>query len=100
MQTITIVTEKASEKELAAILPPSGIKSVTVTADRSGHRNTVAAQNFRGFCNPSRFSPNYRIELVVEDETVETVFDAIAFAYSTGFFNDAEAWVNAPAVAA
>jgi nitrogen regulatory protein PII len=37
--------------------------------------------------------------MVVEDNAVETVFDAISFAYGVGLLGDAEMWVNAPALA-
>jgi hypothetical protein len=37
--------------------------------------------------------------MVVEDNAVETVFDAISFAYGVGLLGDAEMWVKTPALA-
>ena len=94
MTTITIITEQVSDKALAAILPITGVSSVTVTEDRSGGWDNAAADNFHGFRNLKRFSPNYRIDVVLDDATVDTLFDSITIAYEAGFFADAEAWVN------
>ncbi len=94
MTTITIITEQVSDKALAAILPITGVSSVTVTEDRSGAGDGAAAENFRGFRNLKRFSPNYRIDVVLDEATVDILFDSITIAYEAGFFADAEAWVN------
>ena len=94
MKTITIITEQVSDKSLAAVLPTTGVSSVTVTEDRSAGWNAAAAENFHGFRNPRRFSPNYRIDVVLDDATVDVLFDSITVAYEAGFFGDSEAWVN------
>lgn len=102
MKTITIITEQVSDKALAAVLPTSGIASVTVTEDRSagwdGH-DADAVENFHGFRNLTRFNPNYQIDVVLDDEAVDVVFDSITIAYEAGFFADAEAWVNTTGLA-
>jgi hypothetical protein len=36
---------------------------------------------------------------MVDEAAVETVFDAVSFAYGAGLFSDAEMWVNEPLVA-
>lgn len=94
MKQITIITEQISDESLAAVLPPAGVASVAVHRGRSVHVEEAAVENYRSFRNPDRFRPHFRVELVVDDETVDTVFDAIAFAYGAGFFGDGEAWVN------
>lgn len=94
MKTITIITEEISDKAMAAVLHSSGVASVTVTEDRAAGRDAVATEKFHGFRNLKRFSPNYRIEVVLDDETVDALFDSITVAYEAGFFSDAEAWVN------
>lgn len=95
MKTITIITEQMSDKTLAAVLPSTGIASVSVTEDRSTGRGAIAAENFHGLRNPHRFSPKYRIDVVLDDAAVDILFDSITVAYEAGFFGDAEAWVNA-----
>ncbi|HPX35914.1 MAG TPA: P-II family nitrogen regulator [Mycobacterium sp.] len=100
MKTITIITEQMSDKSLTAILPGTGIASVTVTEGPAAGRDSVSTEEFRGFCNPRRFSPNYRIDVVLDDAAVGTLFDSIEYAYTGGFFGDAEAWVNTAALAA
>ncbi|MGI9125335.1 MAG: hypothetical protein ACR2JM_11380 [Mycobacterium sp.] len=99
MKTITILAEQVSEKSLSAALPNRGVASVTISRDLlfGGEPSEMAA--YRGFVKPLRFTPNYRIDLVVEDAAVEAVFDGVDFAYGAGLFSDAEMWVNAPALA-
>lgn len=98
MKNITIITEQISEKALAAALPTEGIASVTVSFQGAARRD-LAGADYRAFCNPNRFSPIHRVDLVVEDDAVEPVFDGISFAYGAGLFSNAEAWVNAPELA-
>ena len=95
MKNITIITEQISEKALAAALPADGIASVTISSDGSARRDLTAADH-HVFGNPNRFNPAYRVELFVEDDAVDTVFDGISFAYGAGLFSNAQAWVNVP----
>lgn len=99
MKTITIIAEQVSDATLTAALPRVGICSVTVGPARASDRHAIAIEDFRGFRNPRRFNPAYRIDVVVEDSAVDSVFEGIAFAYGAGCFSDAEAWVNRPALA-
>lgn len=98
MRTITIITERVSDRTLDAAVPPTGVVSVSITANRAGVEDAVAA-TYRGLRNDYRFKANYRIEVVVEDHAVEAVFAAISFAHGIGLLSDAEMWVNAPALA-
>lgn len=98
MKTIAIIVEQLSERALAAVLPTTGVASVSIHTDLSRPGEDVV-QNFHGFRNPARFRPGVGIELVVDDYVVDTVFDGLSFAYGAGLFGDAEAWVSAPAQA-
>ena len=98
MKTITIITEQVTDRVLTAAMPPKGVASVRISANRNGV-DDVDAATYRSFRNPDRFKANYRIEMVVEDNAVETVFDAISFAYGVGLLGDTELWVKAPALA-
>ena len=97
MRTITIITEQVSDRTLRAAVPPRGVASVRISANNSGIADIDAA-TYRSFRNPDRFKANYRIEMVVEDNAVDTVFDAVSFAYGVGLLGDSEMWVNAPAL--
>ena len=97
MRTITIITEQVSDRTLKAAVPPRGVASVRISANNSGVTDIDAA-TYRSFRNPDRFKANYRIEMVVEDNAVDTVFDAVSFAYGVGLLGDSEMWVNAPAL--
>jgi nitrogen regulatory protein PII len=95
VKTITIIAERVTDQSLSAVVPANGVASVSVSRNRPD-RGEASAILSRSFRNPSRFNPAVRIELVVDDNTVDTVFDAVSFAYGAGLFSDAEMWVQAP----
>ena len=99
MKTITIVAERVTDQALSAVVPTGGVTSVRVGPNRSVDRAEAAVQGYRSFRNPTRFTPAVRIELLVDDVTVDTVFDSVSFAYAAGVFSDAEMWIEAPALA-
>lgn len=100
MKTITIIAEQVTDTYLTAALPATGIASLTVRASRPVDAGDRTAASYRGFRNATRFAPNYRVELVVDDDAVDTVFDGISVAYGAGLFSDAEMWVSSSAPAA
>ena len=64
MKTITIITEQVTDRVLTAAVPPRGVASVSISANRSGVEDIDAA-TYRSFRNPDRFKANYRIEMVL-----------------------------------
>lgn len=96
MKTLTIIAAHISDEALAAALPARGVGSITVTG-MDYRRESV--EDHRGFHAPGRFAPSYRVEVIVDDDAVDAVFDGISFAYGAGLFSDAEVWVNAPGLA-
>ncbi len=99
MKTITIVAERVTDQAMTAIIPTSGVASVMVSPHRAGVGHTGESLEYQSFRSPSRFTPAVRIEVSVEDDVVDTVFDGVSFAYAAGIFSDAEMWVEAPALA-
>jgi nitrogen regulatory protein PII len=96
MKIVTIIAEQMTDRMLVAATPNRGVVSVKVSEVHSGLRDAAEIRTFR---NPNRFNPHYRIDMVVEDDAVETVFDCVSVAYESGFFSDAEAWVEPATVA-
>jgi hypothetical protein len=104
MKTITIVAERVTDQALAAAIPARGVAWIKVRANRSdvvsgGTGGDATMPGYQSFRNPSRFNPAVRVDLLVDDDAVETVFDGVSFAYAAGIFSDAEMWVEAPALA-
>lgn len=97
MKSITIVAEQASDRALATALPTAGVVSVVVHQTQGAAADNSLMASYRALRNPRRFRPNYRIDVVVEDGAVESVFDSVTIAYGAGLFSDAEMWVNAGA---
>ncbi|MFM9033291.1 MAG: hypothetical protein ACKOQ4_03250 [Mycobacterium sp.] len=102
MKSITVIAEQLSGRALAAALPAAGVASAVVSRNPDSARGYAAMVNYQALRDPRRFSPNFRIDLLVEDAAVESVFDGFAVAYGAGLFSDAEMWVNeaAPEAAA
>lgn len=100
MKSVTIIAEQISDRALAAALPTRGIASVVVTRNPGPRRGDAGIQNYQALRNPRRFNANYRIDLLVEEAALESVFDGVSFAYGAGLFSDAEMWVNRDALAA
>ena len=94
MKNIIIITEQLSDPSLKAALPAVGITSTVISHDRAHQSIGSGMENYRALHNPQRFRPNYRIELVVDEAAVDSVFDSVAIAYGAGVFSDAEMWVE------
>ncbi len=99
MKSITIIAEQISDRALTAALPATGIASVAIKQNPGLGTGNSAVESYRALGNPRRFRANYRIELIVAEDAVESVFDGIAVAYGAGLFSDAEMWVDGGALA-
>lgn len=99
MKTITILTEHTTDRGLAAAIPTAGVASVSISRSGLQSATLAAAAGYRSF-RSARFSPQCRIDLVVDDAAVDSVIDCVSFAYGAGFFGDAEVWIDASAMAA
>lgn len=99
MKTVIILAERVTASSLSAVVPARGVRSVRFEHNLSDSWSEFATQGYRSYRSPLRFNPAVRIELLVEDEAVETVFDAVSFAYGAGFFSDAEMWIESPELA-
>lgn len=99
MKSIVIIAEQLSDTSLSAALPANGVAVISISQDTGGIAVADEAQSYRAFRSTTRFTPRYRVELAVEDDAVESVFDGIDVAYGAGLFSDAEVWSSAPALA-
>ena len=100
MKNITIITEQVSDRALTAALPGRGIASVAVSRGPGLPPEDSAVESHQALRNPRRFRPNFRIDLIVEESAVESVFDGLSVAYGAGLFGDAEMWVSRSVVSA
>lgn len=95
MKTITIVTESITDRELTAAVPSTGVTWVDIT--RIGPVAVPTTAESRVSFRSARFHPEFRIDMVVDDDAVDAVIDSVSFAYGAGFFGDAEVWIGAAA---
>ncbi len=89
MKIITMIAEQVSPEALNAALPADGIIAVTVTETRSFSRTAASVGSYRGAKVAEHFTPDFRIELEVEDTAVGAALEGIAFARSAGLLGDA-----------
>lgn len=99
MKSVVIIAEQLSGQSLSAAIPANGIAVISINEGTGGVAVADDAQSYRAFRSTTRFTPRYRVELAVEDDAVEAVFDGIDVAYGAGLFSDAEVWAVAPALA-
>lgn len=97
MKIITVIAQQVSPKALSTALPAEGVLSVTITETQSFNRTAASVQSYRGVKLSNHFTAVFRIEVAVEDDTVDRVIDGIAFARGAGLLGDARAWVSAAA---
>lgn len=89
MKIITVIAQQVSPEALNAALPADGLVAVTVTETQSFSRTAASVGSYRGVKVAQHFTPNFRIEIEVEDTAVGMAIDGIAFARSAGLFGDA-----------
>lgn len=89
VKIITVIAERVSPDSLNAALQADGIIAVTVTEARAFSRATVSAGCYCGVKVAEHFTPNFRIELEVEDAAAGAAIEGIAFARSAGLFGKA-----------
>lgn len=99
MKSIVIITEQLSDQSLSAAIPANGVAVISISTRRGGVADVADVHSYRAFRSTTRFTPRYRVQLAVEDDAVEAVFDSIDVAYGAGLFHDAEVWAVAPALA-
>lgn len=98
MKTVIILAERLTRSSLSAVIPAEGVTSVRVARNPSDRRGEFAPEGYQSYRNPQRFNPTVRVELLVDDDAVAAVFDAVSFAYGAGFFSDAEVWIETAAL--
>jgi nitrogen regulatory protein P-II 1 len=94
MKLITAVVKPFKAEEVKDALKGVGVQGMTVVEAQGFGRQGGHTEVYRGTEYTIDFVPKTRLELVVEDESVERVVEAIVDAARTGKIGDGKVWVS------
>ncbi len=94
MKLVTAIVKPFKIDDVKEALKAAGVQGMTVSEVRGFGRQGGHTETYRGAEYQIDFVPKSKIELVVDDATVEQVLDVIANAASTGKIGDGKIWVT------
>ena len=94
MKLVTAIVKPFKIDDVKEALKAAGVQGMTVSEVRGFGRQGGHTETYRGAEYQIDFVPKSKIELVVDDDTVEQVLDVIASAASTGKIGDGKIWVT------
>jgi nitrogen regulatory protein P-II 1 len=94
MKLITAIVKPFKADEVKDALKAVGVQGMTVTEAQGFGRQGGHTEVYRGAEYTIDFVPKTRIDLVVEDDSVDRVVDAIVESARTGKIGDGKVWVS------
>ena len=94
MKLITAIVKPFKLDDVKDALKAAGVQGITVSEVRGFGRQGGHSETYRGAEYKIDFVPKVRLELVVDDSTVDAVVDAIRAAATTGKIGDGKIWVG------
>ena len=94
MKLITAIVKPFKLDDVKEALKAAGVQGITVSEVKGFGRQGGHTETYRGSDYQIDFVPNMRIELVVEDSSLERTLDVIREAASTGKIGDGKIWVT------
>ncbi len=94
MKKIEITIRPSKLEDVKEKLVELGIHGMTCIEARGFGRQGGHTENYRGKVYHVDFLPKYRIEVVVHDEAVEKVIDAIMLVARTGSIGDGKIFIS------
>lgn len=94
MKLITAIVKPFKLDDVKDALQASGVQGITVSEVRGFGRQGGHSETYRGAEYKIDFVPKVRLELVVEDSSVDSVVAAIKAAANTGKIGDGKIWVT------
>jgi len=93
MKLITAIVKPFKLDDVKEALKAAGVQGITVTEVKGFGRQGGHTETYRGSEYQIDFVPKMRIELVVEDSSLERTLDVIRESASTGKIGDGKIWV-------
>lgn len=94
MKLVTAIVAPKALREVRAALERLAVLGMTITEAQGYGRQRGHVEVYRGSGYLVDLVPRVRIEVVVDDELMERVVDAIACAARTGAVGDGKVWVT------
>ena len=94
MKLITAVVKPFKLDDVKDTMKTAGIAGMTITEVKGFGRQGGHTETYRGAEYQIDFVPKVSIEIVVDDEMVDTVVDALVRAAATGKIGDGKVWVT------
>jgi len=94
MKLITAIVKPFKLDDVKEALKAAGVQGITVSEVKGFGRQGGHTETYRGSEYPIDFVPKMRIELVVEDSSLERTLDVIRESASTGKIGDGKIWVT------
>ena len=93
MKLITAIVKPFKLDDVKDALKAAGVQGITVSEVRGFGRQGGHSETYRGAEYKIDFVPKVRLELVVEDSSVDAVIAAIKASAVTGKIGDGKIWV-------
>ena len=94
MKLITAVIKPFKLDDVKEALKSAGVQGITVTEVRGFGRQGGHTETYRGAEYQIDFLPKTKIELVVDETSLDSVVDTIMKAAATGKIGDGKIWVT------
>jgi nitrogen regulatory protein PII len=94
MKIVTAIIKPFKLDDVKDALKATGVAGITVSEVRGFGRQGGHTETYRGAEYKIDFVPKVSIEVVVADEMVDTVVDAIVGSAATGKIGDGKIWVS------
>jgi nitrogen regulatory protein P-II 1 len=94
MKLVTAVIKPFKLDDVKDALKAAGSAGITVSEVRGFGRQGGHTETYRGAEYKIDFVPKVSLEVVIADETVDTVVDAITSSAATGKIGDGKIWVS------
>jgi len=93
MKLVTAIVKPSTIDDVKRAIEGAGVLGLTLTEVQGYGRQRGHTEVYRGAEYTVDFVPKARIDVVVDDEFVERVVDAIVAAARTGKIGDGKVWV-------
>ncbi|MEN9822945.1 MAG: P-II family nitrogen regulator [Ilumatobacteraceae bacterium] len=94
MKLITAIIKPFKLDEVKSALRAAGVEGMTVSEVRGFGRQGGHTETYRGAEYQIDFVPKVKLEIVTDDERVETLVDLLSEAARSGKIGDGKIWVT------
>ena len=94
MKNVIAIIKPFKLDDVKAALKTAGVVGITVTEVKGFGRQGGHTETYRGTEYQIDFVPKTKLEIVVDDELVPAVVDAIVASAATGKIGDGKVWVT------